>query len=157
MANLQNDEVHMFAIRELGPPSELSHRLLECRASATHERAYGDLVLCDGRRNTRIQPDDAPMSWMRYHSDRTDASLEGVGGGHGESMCGIWASGSAFDHLAISFARVPVCFCKNGYHAQIYRRRGRREEASWRNQFLMRELKSSRFKGKNFGELAVSA
>jgi hypothetical protein len=54
VANLQKNEVHMLAIRELGPPSELSHCLLECRASATHERADGDLMLCDGRRNTRI-------------------------------------------------------------------------------------------------------
>jgi hypothetical protein len=45
----------MLAIRELGPPSELSHRLLECRASATHERVDGDLIMCDGRRNTLTQ------------------------------------------------------------------------------------------------------
>jgi hypothetical protein len=66
VANLQKYEIHMLAIRELGPPSKLSHRLLECRASATYERADGDLLLCDGRRNTRIQPDNATMSWMRY-------------------------------------------------------------------------------------------
>ena len=52
VANLQKDKVHMFAIRELGPPSELSHRLPECRASATHKRVDGSLVLCDYRRNT---------------------------------------------------------------------------------------------------------
>jgi hypothetical protein len=157
VANLQKDEVHMLAIRELGPPSELSHRLLECRASATHERADGDLVLCDGRRNTRIQPDDATMSWMRYHSDGTDASFQRVGGGHGESLCGIWASGSAFDHLAVSLARVAVCFYRNGHRAQICRRRGRREQASWRDRLLKRELESGRFKGKNFGRLEVCA
>ena len=50
VADLQKYEIHMLAIRELGPPSELSHRLLECRASATSERADGDLILCDGRR-----------------------------------------------------------------------------------------------------------
>jgi hypothetical protein len=157
VTNLQNDEVHMFAIRELGPPSELSHCFFECRASATHERTDGHLVLCDGRRNTRIQPDDATMSWMRYHSDRTEVSLEGVGGGHGESLREIWASGSAFDHLVVSFARVAVCFCRNGYRAQICRWRGRREEASWRYRFLMREFESSRLNGKNFGELEVCA
>ena len=75
VANLQKYEIHMLAIRELGPPSELGHRLLERRASATHERADGDLILCDGRRNTRIQPDNATMSWMRYHIDGTDASF----------------------------------------------------------------------------------
>jgi hypothetical protein len=44
-ANLQKYEIHMLAIRELGPPSELCHHLLECRASATNERADGDLIL----------------------------------------------------------------------------------------------------------------
>jgi hypothetical protein len=44
-ANLQKYEIHMLAIQELGPPSELCHRLLECKASATYERANGDLIL----------------------------------------------------------------------------------------------------------------
>ena len=108
VANLQNDEVNMLAIRELGPPSKLSHRLPECRASATHKKANGNLVLCNGKRNIRIHPDDATMAWMRYHSDGTEASFEGVRGGHGQSLRRIWASGSAFDHLAVSFARVAV-------------------------------------------------
>jgi hypothetical protein len=136
VANLQKNEVHMLAIRELDPPSELSDRLFECKANATHERTDGDLVLCDGRRNTRIQPDDAAMSWMRYHSDGTDASFERVRGGHGESLRWIWASGSAFDHLAVSLAMVAVCFCKNGHSAKICRRWGRREQSSWRDRLL---------------------
>ena len=157
VANFQNDEINMLAIRKLDNPSKLSHRLPECRASATQDRANGDLVLCDGKKNTRFQPDDATMAWMRYHSDGTEASFEGVRGGHGELLRRIWASGNAFDHLAVSLARVAVCFCKNGHRAQICRRRGRREEACWRDRFFVRELESSRFKGKNFSELEVCA
>jgi hypothetical protein len=67
VANLQNDEIHILAIRELGPPSELRHRLFECRASATQERADGDLQLCDGRMNTRIKPDYAIMPCSLPH------------------------------------------------------------------------------------------
>jgi hypothetical protein len=147
----------MLAIRELGPPSELGHRLLECRASATHERADGDLILCAGRRNTRIQPDNATMSWMRYHIDGTDASFQRVGGGHGESLRGIWASGSVFYNLAVPLARIAVCFCRNGYRVQICRWRSRREKTSWRDRLLQRELESSRFKDKNFSRLEVCA
>ena len=86
-----------------------------------------------------------------------EASFKEVGGGHGESLRRIWASGSAFDHLAVSLATVAVCFCRNGHRAEICRWRGRREEASWRDWFLMQELESNRFKGKNFSELELCA
>jgi hypothetical protein len=59
---------------------------------------------------------------MRYHSNETEVNFEEVGGGHGQSLRGIWTSGSAFDHLAISFVMVAVCFRKNGHHAHICRR-----------------------------------
>jgi hypothetical protein len=114
VANLQKYEIHMLAIRELGPPSELGHRLLECRASATHERVDGDLILCVGRRNTRIQPDNTTMSWMRYHIDGTDANFQRIGGGHGESLRGIWTSSSAFHNLAVSLAKITVWSARTG-------------------------------------------
>jgi hypothetical protein len=157
VANLEKYEIHMLAIRELGPPSELGHRLLECRASATHERADGDMILCDGRRVLGFQSDNETISWMRYHIDGTDASFQKVGGGHGESLRGIWASGSAFHNLDVSLARISVWFCRNRYRAQICRRRSRREQTSWRDRLLQRELESCRFKGKNFSRLEVCA
>jgi hypothetical protein len=81
---------------------------------------------------------------MRYHIDGTDASFHRVGGGHGESLRGIWASGSAFHNLAVSLARIAVWFCRNGYRAEICRQWSRREQTSWRYRLLQRELESSR-------------
>ena len=154
-ADLQEDVIDVLIVRKLNPTSELSHRLPECRASAARVGVDGDLVLCDVRSNARIQPDDATMARVRYHSDGTEASCEGLGGAHGESLRRVRASGSSLHHLAVSLAGVAVCICRNRHRTEICWRRGRREEASWGDRLLLRKLKPCCFMGEDFYEFGV--